>query len=73
MEVVSEVLCDIECPEEERSEASGVLAQITSPWVENNHRLTALHTHLGPIVAALTGTWLTRLHYDYKYLVYLYA
>lgn len=55
MEVVAEVLCDAECPEEERSEAAGVLAQITSPWVENTHRLAALHSHLVPIVAALTG------------------
>ncbi|XP_063860482.1 protein inscuteable homolog isoform X2 [Scylla paramamosain] len=54
VEVVAEVLCDSECTEEERSEAAGVLAQITSPWVENTHRLTALHTHLTPIVAALT-------------------
>ncbi|XP_063860478.1 protein inscuteable homolog [Scylla paramamosain] len=54
VEVVAEVLCDIECPEDERSEAAGVLAQITSPWVENNHRLAALHTHLDHIVAALT-------------------
>ncbi|MPC53144.1 Protein inscuteable [Portunus trituberculatus] len=54
VEVVAEVLCDAECTEEERSEAAGVLAQITSPWVENTHRLIALHTHLTPIVAALT-------------------
>ncbi|XP_050727217.1 protein inscuteable homolog isoform X2 [Eriocheir sinensis] len=54
VEVVAEVLCDAECTEEERSEAAGVLAQITSPWVENTHRLTALDTHLAPIVSALT-------------------
>ncbi|XP_069164849.1 protein inscuteable homolog isoform X2 [Procambarus clarkii] len=54
VEVVAEVLCDEEGPEEERSEAAGVLAQITSPWVENAHRLAALHTHMGAIVAALT-------------------
>ncbi|XP_064098526.1 protein inscuteable homolog isoform X2 [Macrobrachium nipponense] len=55
IEVVSEVLCDPECPEEERSEAAGVLAQVTSPWVENNHRLTALYEHIHSIVIALTG------------------
>lgn len=65
MEVVAEVLCDIECLEEERSEAAGVLAQITSPWVENNHRLAALHTHLDHIVAALTGAWRSRLLCDF--------
>ena len=65
MEVVAEVLCDIECLEEERSEAAGVLAQITSPWVENNHRLAARHTHLDHIVAALTGAWRSRLLCDF--------
>ncbi|XP_071526047.1 protein inscuteable homolog isoform X2 [Panulirus ornatus] len=55
VEVVAEVLFDEDCPEEERSEAAGVLAQITSPWVENTHRLAALHTHMDAIVAALTG------------------
>ncbi|KAK7079473.1 hypothetical protein SK128_017152 [Halocaridina rubra] len=55
IEVVSEVLCDLECTEEERSEAAGVLAQVTSPWVENNHHFTALHTHIRAIVTALTG------------------
>nr|XP_053634436.1 protein inscuteable homolog isoform X2 [Cherax quadricarinatus] len=55
VEVVAEVLCDEDCPEEERSEAAGVLAQITSPWVENTHRLSALHTHMRTIVQALTG------------------
>ncbi|XP_042208708.1 protein inscuteable homolog [Homarus americanus] len=54
VEVVAEVLCDEDCLEEERSEAAGVLAQITSPWVENTHRLAALHAHMRPIVAALT-------------------
>ncbi|CAL4058863.1 unnamed protein product [Meganyctiphanes norvegica] len=55
VEVVAEILCDEGCPEEERSEAAGVLAQITSPWVENNHRLQALHTHMKKIVKALTS------------------
>ncbi|XP_063592257.1 protein inscuteable homolog [Penaeus indicus] len=55
VEVVAEVLCDEECPEEERSEAAGVLAQVTSPWVEDNHRLAGLHDNMDAIVAALTG------------------
>ncbi|KAK3864560.1 hypothetical protein Pcinc_029764 [Petrolisthes cinctipes] len=54
VEVVAEVLCDEQCCEEERSEAAGVLAQITSPWVENTHRLPALTDHMSPIVHALT-------------------
>ncbi|CAL4118804.1 unnamed protein product [Meganyctiphanes norvegica] len=55
IEVVSDILCDDNCPEEERSEAAGVLAQITSPWVENNLCLLALHQHMDSIVKALTG------------------
>lgn len=55
VEVVAEVLCDEASPEEERSEAAGVLAQVTSPWVEDNHRLAGLHDNMDAIVAALTG------------------
>ncbi|ROT70505.1 Inscuteable-like protein, partial [Penaeus vannamei] len=33
----------------------GVLAQVTSPWVEDNHRLAGLHDNMDAIVAALTG------------------
>ncbi|XP_064098528.1 protein inscuteable homolog [Macrobrachium nipponense] len=54
IEVVAEILCDSDCPEDERSEAAGVLAQVTSPWVENNHRITALYEHVESIIIALT-------------------
>ncbi|KAB7503669.1 Protein inscuteable-like protein, partial [Armadillidium nasatum] len=55
VDVISEILCDAEIPEEERSEAAGVLAQITSPWVEDNHSLPCLKGHLKGIVKALTA------------------
>ncbi|XP_068240738.1 protein inscuteable homolog isoform X2 [Palaemon carinicauda] len=55
IEVVAEILCDPTCPEEERSEAAGVLAQVTSPWVENNHKIITLYEHIDAIIVALTG------------------
>ena len=55
IEVVAEVLCDFSAPEEERSEAAAVIAQITSPWVEDNHSLMWLHNHMASIIVALTG------------------
>jgi hypothetical protein len=40
---------------QERTEAAGVLAQVTSPWIEENHHLGGLNEHLRRIVTALTG------------------
>ena len=41
--------------EGERREAAGVLAQVTSPWVEEATCLTALTAHLTTILASLTN------------------
>jgi hypothetical protein len=56
MEVIVEVLCDEGGAEDERSEAAAVLAQITSPWVDQNHGIVSLARHVAPLVTALTGT-----------------
>ena len=51
--VVSSVLCSGAYSEEERSEAAGVLAQVTSPWVDAScHRLPTLD--MPRVVEALT-------------------
>ena len=55
MEILADILCDEETKEHERKEAAGVLAQITSPWIEENHQLHGLAQHLIPTVKALTG------------------
>ena len=41
--------------EEEKSEAAGLLAQVTSPWIENNSSIEGLSLHLDNLVASLTG------------------
>ena len=43
------------CTEEEKSEAAGLLAQVTSPWIENNTRIHGLNKHLENLVESLTG------------------
>ena len=41
---------------EEKSEAAGLLAQVTSPWIENNCSIEGLSRHLDHLVSSLTGT-----------------
>lgn len=49
------ILCDKEdSNEDEKSEAAGVLAQITSPWIEDNHHVEGLSQHLNKIIFTLT-------------------
>jgi len=45
------------CPTslEERVEAAGVLAQITSPWITDNHKIADLDQHVPSMVASLTS------------------
>ena len=38
-----------------KSEAAGLLAQVTSPWIENNCSIEGLSLHLDNLVASLTG------------------
>merc|ERR1719211_888613 len=40
--------------EEEKSEAAGLLAQGTSPWIENNCSIEGLSRHLDNLVSSLT-------------------
>ena len=55
VDLVVKLLKDRELVEEERSEAAGVLAQVTSPWIENNVNMLTVPANMGDIVAALTG------------------
>ena len=41
--------------EEEKSEAAGLLAQVTSPWIENNCSIEGLSRHLDNLISSLTG------------------
>ena len=55
IEILSDTLRDEDSSEEEKSEAAGLLAQVTSPWIENNSSIESLGRHLEPLVESLTG------------------
>lgn len=56
IDILSDTLKDAEgASEEERSEAAGLLAQVTSPWIENNSSVESLSRHLSQLVESLTG------------------
>ena len=40
---------------DDRVEAAGMLAQITSPWIADNHRIASLDQFVPSMVSALTG------------------
>jgi hypothetical protein len=48
-------------PEPEASEAAAVLAQITAPWVEDNHTVHGLSEQLSSLVHSLTRKSLVSL------------
>jgi len=54
VEIISEILCEETRPEPEVSEAAAVLAQITAPWVEDNHTVHGLSEQLSSLVHSLT-------------------
>ena len=56
VEVLADTLHDSEdATEEEKSEAAGLLAQVTSPWIENNTRIHGLAQHLSNLIESLSG------------------
>lgn len=48
------MLSDATCSEAELSEAAAVLAQITAPWVQDNHSIEGLGRYLNSLVSSLT-------------------
>ena len=63
IEILSDTLRDDDSSEEEKSEAAGLLAQITSPWIENNSSIGGLGRHLSHLVESLTGEKCTLKQY----------
>jgi len=55
IEILSDTLKDEYASEEEKSEAAGLLAQVTSPWIENNNTIEGLARHLNDLVQSLTS------------------
>jgi hypothetical protein len=53
--VIDELLSSRYSSLEDRIEAAGLLAQITSPWITDNHKIENLDCHVGSMVSSLTG------------------
>ena len=55
MQCLTDILSSIDCSEVVRAEAAGVIAQITSPSVDQYHHLTDFIENLEDLVDSLTG------------------
>ena len=55
--MIERLLCSRSSSLEDCIESAGVLAQITSPWIADNHKIEDLDRHVPAMVAALTGGW----------------
>ena len=53
--MVTSILTDPRSTEEERSECAGVIAQVTSPWVDSIHHVRGISDHAEDIIRELTG------------------
>lgn len=56
IEILADILSSRNRPERELTDAVSVLAQITSPWIEDNRAVNGLREYLDTIVSSLTGT-----------------
>nr|XP_018900501.1 PREDICTED: uncharacterized protein LOC109032696 [Bemisia tabaci] len=54
VEVLADLLSDEKKSEAELSEAASVLAQITAPWIEDNHKVEGLQDFINIFVTSLT-------------------
>ena len=53
--MVTSILTDARSTEEERSECAGVIAQVTSPWVDSIHHVRGISDHVEDIIRELIG------------------
>ena len=58
--MIEGLLCARSSSLEDCIESAGVLAQITSPWIADNHKIEDLDRHVPAMVAALTGGYNVR-------------
>jgi len=58
--IISNILVNPSNCLDTKVEAAGVLAQITSPWISDNHKVVGLKAHVANLVAHLTA--ISRLH-----------
>ncbi|XP_056644652.1 protein inscuteable homolog [Diorhabda sublineata] len=54
VQIVSDTLDEDSRPEPERSEAAALLAQVTAPWLEDNHSVKGLEDYSRKLVGSLT-------------------
>lgn len=54
VEIIADILADDKRSEAELSEASAVIAQITAPWIQDNHSVNGLSQFLNSLVKSLT-------------------
>eukprot|EP00095_Tigriopus_kingsejongensis_P011759 snap_masked-scaffold241_size241811-processed-gene-1.3 protein:Tk11759 transcript:snap_masked-scaffold241_size241811-processed-gene-1.3-mRNA-1 annotation:"conserved hypothetical protein" len=55
LKVIHELLCTRQSSMEDRIESAGVLAQITSPWISDNHKIHNLDSFVFDMVGSLSG------------------
>lgn len=72
VEILSDTLKDDRASEEEKSEAAGLLAQVTSPWIENNNTIEGLSRHLNDLVQSLTSKLLYDITVTKAHLLHLF-
>lgn len=54
VQIIADTLEELSRPEPERSEACALLAQVTAPWLEDNHSVKGLQDYCGTLVKSLT-------------------
>lgn len=54
IQIISDTLLEKSRPEPERSEAVALLAQVTAPWIEDNHSIKGLHDYCRNLIRSLT-------------------
>lgn len=63
IECVTDILTDNTSNEEEKREAAGFIAQITSPTLENNHHISGLAESIPSLIRSLTGRVLKSINH----------
>ncbi|XP_017783629.1 PREDICTED: protein inscuteable homolog [Nicrophorus vespilloides] len=54
VQILGEIICDETRPEPERTEGIALLAQITAPWIEDNHTVRGLNAQTKKLIKYLT-------------------
>ena len=69
--MINDLLCSRQSSMEDRIETAGVLAQITSPWIDNNVSINGLDDYVPDLIASLTSTFFIYLFFFIFVLLHL--